>query len=323
MANKKKIADTILDDAQKAPAHQTRIRDLELQVERLECSLAHARKTRPVTPKQVKGKAAKGSYVRVFCPDTHGHSIDPAAAAAFLKDLKLLRPRKLYLLGDHLDCSGFLSQHFTLGHLSELEHTYEDDVASCNDFLDRVQAAIDPQCSIIYLEGNHEARIEKWIINAVLRNGQDGAFLRRLMGPEAVLHLDKRNIRYISKGKFYDGCKIQGTIKDGSLYITHGTRHGRGAAQSMLQRFGANVVFGHIHRLMSASSRTVAGGEIHAWSCGCLSLQQPTYMHCDPSEFVQGYGIQIVRGRSYLHVNVPITDGVSSLSGLERFLHAD
>ena len=138
-----------------------------------------------------------------------------------------------------------------------------------------------PAAKLWYLEGNHEERLEKWIISSVMRHGKDAAFLRNLCGPEAVLHLEKRNIPYITKGRCHGGCRVQGTIKAGRVYVTHGTRHGKNAAAQMLQRFGASVVFGHVHKLMSVMDRNVHDGEIGAWSVGHLSRQQPLWRHGD------------------------------------------
>ena len=89
----------------------------------------------------------------------------------------------------------------------------------------------------------------------------------------------------------------------------------------MLNRLKANVVFGHLHKLMSAMDRNVEDGEIGAWSVGHLGRQQPLWRHGDPTDWSQGYGFQIVQPNgAFLHVNVPIIDGKSYLMDLVKCL---
>jgi len=307
-------------DSKRIKAMQATIRELEERNEKLEESLKKSRKARHKIPTQRARSTSKGAFVRVFLPDTHGNLVDKLALKAFLTDLEYLQPRELYMMGDHLDCGGWLAQHHTLGFIPETENSFEQDVDAANSLLDAVQKRC-PKSKIWYLEGNHEERIEKWIITSVMRHGKDARFLRNLCGPEAVLHLEERKIPYITKAKTYDGCRVQGTIKAGNVYVTHGTRHGKNAANAMLNRFGASVVFGHVHKLMSCMDRNVKDGEIGAWSVGHLSRQQPLWRHGDPTDWSQGYGFQIVQpGGDFLHINIPIIDGKSYLGSLGKLL---
>jgi predicted phosphodiesterase len=308
------------DDKSEVKALKGRIRELEQELVRVTESLEKTRKAKHKIPVQGKLRTGRGAYVRMFLPDTHGHSVDPPALKAFLTDLEYLNPREIIMMGDHLDCGGFLAQHHTLGFIAETENTFESDVMAANELLDAVQGLC-PKADIKYLEGNHEERIEKWIVNAVLRNGKDAAYLRTLMGPETVMHLDSRGIPYIKKSECYDGCRVQGTIRAGNCFVTHGTRHGKNAAAAMLNRFNASVVFGHVHKLMAAADRNVKDGEIGAWSVGHLSRQQPLWRHGDPTDWSQGYGFQIVQtDEDFLHINVPIMEGKSYLASLGRLL---
>ena len=296
------------------------VKALEEQVARLEQALAKARAAKHKIPTQKSRASKRGTFIRVFLPDTHGNLVDPAALSAFMADLSYLQPREIYCMGDHLDCGGWLAAHHTLGFVSETENSFEDDVCAANAMLDEVQKRC-PSAKLWYLEGNHEERIEKWIITSVMRHGKDAAFLRTLCGPETVLHLGKRNIPYITKGKLDGDCRVQGTIQAGRVYVTHGTRHGKNAAHAMLQRFGASIGFGHVHKLLAVADRTVAAGEIGAWSVGHLSRQQPLWRHGDPTDWSQGYGFQIVQASGdFLHINVPIIEGKSYLASLGKLL---
>ena len=444
---------------------KARLRELEADNERLEHALQQARHANAKIPVQGKLRTSKGAFVRFFVPDTHGCKVDHDALSAMLADLAYLNPREVYLMGDHLDCDGFLAQHHVWGFVAETEYTFEDDVAAANVMLDSVQK-ICPKAKLTYLSGNHEcvsedhevhtlvgwkpisdvtrydfiqqmnpdggfcfgipkevhryeyngpmyridspawktqvtpshriihfdtemsevtagelfdsgrkhinvaanndihrvdisakgvvqkvqhtgpvfclttetgnfvvrhkgnvsvtgnSRIERFCVTTALRRTADAEFLRRQIGAENVLHIEKRGIRYISTGKFYDDCRIQGTVRAGKCFVTHGTRHGKNAAQQMLGRFNACVVFGHVHKLLSASDRNVKDGEIGAWSVGHLGQQQPCWRHGDPTDWSQGYGFQIVQpSGDFLHINVPIIEGRSYLYTLGKLLN--
>lgn len=316
-----RVADiTKTANTKQVAALNRRIRELEAEVEKVSDSLQRTRKSKHKIPAQGKLRTSRGAFVRVFLPDTHGHSVDSSALKAFLTDLAYLNPRELFLMGDHLDCGGFLAQHHVLGFVAETDNTFESDVTAANSMLDAVQK-ICPKADIKYLEGNHEERIEKWIVNSVLRNGKDAEFLRNLVGPETVLHLRTRGITYIRKSVCYDGCRVQGTVKAGRCFVTHGTSHGKNAANQMLTRFNACVVFGHVHKLMAATDRNVKDGEIGAWSVGHLSRQQPLWKHGHPTDWSQGYGFQICQPNGdFLHINVPIIEGKSYLGNLRKVL---
>ena len=91
------------------------VKRLEEQVAKLEEALAKARASRHKIPTQKARFSKRGSFIRVFLPDTHGNLVDPSALSAFMADLSLLQPREIYCMGDHLDCGGWLAAHHTLG----------------------------------------------------------------------------------------------------------------------------------------------------------------------------------------------------------------
>jgi Myb-like DNA-binding domain len=131
-----------------------RVKQLERRVAELQSALDTARKPRiPFASKSSKSRS--GDYIRVAIPDTHGSKVDRKALSALLADIEMLRPREVVLLGDHLDCGGFLATHHTLGYVAESAYTFEEDVSCCNQFLDDVQNRCQG-ASFHYLEGNHE-----------------------------------------------------------------------------------------------------------------------------------------------------------------------
>jgi len=80
-----------------------------------------------------------------------------------------------------------------------------------------------------------------------------------------------------------------------------------------LARVGANVVFGHVHRVMHVGERTVTNSAFGAWCPGTLAKLQPLYQHTRPTSWQHGYGVQFCNQSTgtFVHFNVPIIDGVS------------
>lgn len=255
------------------------------------------------------------TFTRVIIPDTHGAHIDHLAASAFLQDLEMLKPRQVVRLGDHIDCGGFLAQHHTLGFVPECSYSFAEDVAAANEFLDQCQQRTG-KIEDWYIVGNHEARIEKWIVKETLRNPKDSEMFYKLFGTNSVLSLEKRGIYIVDRDKCYHGLRKKGTIRLGKCLFHHGTRCGVHAAKQTLDDLGANVVFGHTHRISSHVKETI-DGVVGAWSVGSLCEQHPLYGDTRVSNWAHGYGIQVVEADgTFLHLTIPIIEGRSMLHHL-------
>lgn len=253
----------------------------------------------------------------VIAPDSHGNHIDIPARDAFIKDVKELCPDKVILLGDHLDCAGTFSTH-QRSYTNEMAESYQDDVEAANVFLDMLQKAASSAKDWHYIEGNHEAHVERWA-SRTFQSKRDADKLLDSYGPTKVLDLKRRGIRYYRRSEHYQGISIPGTIRVGRCFFTHGISHSKHAASTHLERFGASVVFGHIHRSQSVVSRTVTSKGHGAFCPGTLAKLQPLYKHTEPTSWSHGYGLQLVNpsGR-FLHINVPILNGESLLPLIKR-----
>lgn len=290
----------------------------EQQAEQLE-RIAKAKWSLPAAPK----RTGSGSFIRVVVPDTHGAVANKPALAAFLSDLKQLGAdsiREIVMLGDHLECGGFLAQHHVNNYVAQNEYTFADDVNATNCFLDELQAAC-PKASIDYLEGNHERRMESWCVTQTLRHQADAKYLRSLFSTESVLNLEKRGISIFRQGEFYDGLSVPATIRRGKCFFTHGIRAGKGATAATLGDFAGCVVHGHTHTAAGASGNTVHTGRIVAYCPGCLCELQPLWRHTSPTQWSHGYGLQFVnKGGEFTHLNVQIDSGVSFIGPLLKMV---
>lgn len=314
VSRKKLDAEAIIAQA-KASASAPNTRQLLDLTETLTAEVKRLRSRRSLPKVKVaKGKAAK-HLTRVCIPDSHGNHIDPVARDAFIVDLKSIQPDEIVMLGDHIDCGGTFSSH-QRAYTNELAESYSDDVGAANDFLDLIQHAA-PNARIHYVEGNHEYRVERWATKD-FHSFRDAELVLGLLGPRGVLRLKEREVSYYQRSEFYDGLSIPGTIRLGRCFFTHGVSHAKHADSVHLERFGASVVFGHIHRAISVVSRTVTSDGHGAWCPGTLAKLQPLYRHTHPTTWSHGYGVQFVNRSTgtFLHLNVPILDGSSMLSAV-------
>lgn len=243
--------------------------------------------------------------IRLIIPDSHGSHIDWAAAEAVIADAKVIDPHEIVLLGDHLDAGGTFSTHQRT-YTNEMTESYEEDCYQANLFLDRLQAACPRARDIHYLEGNHEQHVERWASRNYHSHRDAVAFLER-EGPAGRLRLKDRGISYYRRSVFYQGLAIPGCIKLDKCFFVHGISHAKHADSVHLQRFGASVVFGHIHRSMGRVERTVTSGGHGAWCPGTLAKLQPLYKHTQPSDWSHGYAVQeVLKSGHFEHTNVPI-----------------
>lgn len=250
--------------------------------------------------------------IEVIVPDSHGEHIDIPARDAFLRDLKILKPQRVVYLGDQLDCGGVFSVH-QRSYTKELAESFSEDVAATNKFFDLVSAIV-PNAETHMLEGNHEQHIARWA-SREFQSRKDADLVMSKMGPQAVLRLKERGIKYYESHEMHHGLAVPGTIRLGKCYFTHGVSAAKAAADVHLSTFGDNVIFGHVHRAMSVVSRSVTKHAFIAACPGTLAKLQPSYAHTRPTTWSHGYGLRLINPRTgrFSYFNIPIFKGESML----------
>lgn len=261
-------------------------------------------------------KHDRSDFVRVIANDMHGSMMDKPAVNAFLVDLKRWDPDEVVLNGDIVECGGFLAAHHTLGYVAQAEYTWQDDIAAGNWFLDEVQKAA-PKAVIHFIEGNHEDRVERWIVDQTMRHSRESEFLRQLIGPDVLLRLKERGIRYYRRGEHYLPGLPPGWIKLGKVFFVHELGGGKNAASAAVGRTAGNVVFAHTHQEDSSTLVLPGVGLVKAWNPGCLCQRQPLWRHSNPTGWSHGYAVQFVaKSGEFLHLNIPIWEGRSLVGSM-------
>ena len=285
-------------------------------------NLQNAVQPLPLGPAERRSTASDKELVRLLCGDIHGSAMDREAVDAFLRDIGTWAPDEIVIGGDLLECGGFLAEHHTLGYVAETAYTYQDDIAAANWFLDEVQKAA-PTARLIFVEGNHDRRVEKWIIDKTLRNQRDSEFLTALLSPRKLLRMDERGIEFYGCGDNHVPGLPNGWIKLGKCFITHELGGGKHAASSSVTRTAGNIVFFHTHRADSATLTFPNVGLATAWNPGCLCLKQRMWNHSDWTGWNHGYGVQIVEpDGNFLHLNIPIVSGHSLVGSMHGRLRS-
>ncbi len=317
-----------MDPLNKLPSNQqlkeqsNRIKALEKMLEEANEKLERERNRKAIGFGRGRVGSRKGAFCRVTFGDTHGCRVDKAAFAAFLSDLKVIQPKSIIGMGDHLDCDGFLPSHKPVGYTSLSEYSFPEDIDATNDQFDAIAKAAPSVTEFEYIEGNHEYRILTWCRDNS-DNDADLRYHKRNNIPQTVLSLEKRGINYYSRGKQHDGLRSRGSIKRGKCLYVHGSSHAANAAKRHLDMYACNVVYAHTHRGDSTVKSTEATGTIAAHNPGCLCELHPMYCHSMPTTWCHGYGLQFITRTGFLHINIPIIDGESYLQPLMKNLGVD
>lgn len=232
-----------------------------------------------------KPQKAPGSHLVVILPDLHVPFHDRQALDCAMAAIQYLRPHKIVILGDWLDCEAF-SAHGKK-HMLELRATryLADEIEPTNEILNEVQRW---SKELVYIEGNHEHRVERF---AVQWGGVLGPDIYKLISPQTLLSAGRTNFEWIPYGDILTHYSITP-----DLWAVHGWTHARHSASKHLDKAGSiSVVHGHTHRAqMHARRDLVTGRVLKAWSPGCLSHLQPLYMHQNPTEWLHGFSMVYV-----------------------------
>lgn len=245
----------------------------------------------------------KGMERHVNIGDTHGIYVDQRTWKAVLDFIRDFKPHQVNLLGDiadFYDISRFdknPNRRVVLG--VEIEFTREV-------ILSELRAAA-PRARIVWLEGNHENRLKRYLWSRAPE-------LASLPG------LDMRSLFRL------ESLKIQyqnANLEIGDIQMTHGhmaRKHSGQTAKAMLDDYGTSVIHNHTHRL-GAVYKTDRGGEYVAFENGCLCALDPEYIPGVPN-WQQGFSVGWVLESGRFHFEqIAILDGKFIYGG--RFFGAD
>jgi predicted phosphodiesterase len=201
---------------------------------------------------------------------------DEAALQVVLKAVKRLQPQLVVLLGDMLDLAEFSRFDQEPG----FALTTQASIDRLHLFLAELRANA-PDAEIRYLEGNHDRRLQKSIVNNAkaafgIRRAADPPDAWPVLSVPFLLRLDDLGVEYV--GGYPAGI----TWINENLACVHGSkvRSAGSTAAAVIDDERVSVIFGHIHRIEFQSKTrrvyapdapsNIAAKHSFAASPGCL-----------------------------------------------------
>ena len=180
----------------------------------------------------------------------------------------------------------------------------EDELKPSLKFLDNVQALTKQHT--YFVEGNHDAWIERWAAN-----NSTAATTYSLISPR--LHIVGNRSRfsylpYVPEGQGRNSA----LVLHPKLAVVHGWSICRHAAAKHLELSRSrSVIFHHTHRIQRDVGRDPWTGQpIEAFSAGCLCKLQPKYAHGgSPTQWNHGFWVAYLGKRNYTAYAIEIHKG--------------
>lgn len=252
---------------------------------------------------------------------------DETAMDVALQIIADVQPELIVNLGDLVDLPEFSRHPQEPG----FARTTQRSIDRAHEWL-ASQRASSPEAKIVLLEGNHDRRLEK----AIVQNAQSAFGLQRACVPESwpvlslpfLLRMDDIDVEYI------EGYPANIFWINDNLACVHGhkTRSSGSTASLMVDDERSSVIFGHIHRieLQHKTRRIRSGSRSSLAACpGCLcridgavpGFKSSTDIYGRPVQSWENWqqGIAVVSyqdGDSPFHVElVPIHSGTCIFRG--------
>ena len=204
-----------------------------------------------------------GNIVGAVVNDVHVPYHDKTAIALACKVLAWWKPEVIVYNGDLLDFYDLSRYDKNPGR----QYRLQDEIDLFHtDVIAPINHAVGKKCRKVFLPGNHEARLQKF-----------------LMAHPELFSLRDLELRNVLKLANYDIEYATYSVQFGDvLEVSHGTRVNKWAgmsakAEQELRRYSMSTITGHVHR--SGTFKTKVGD---TWKTGqespCLCTLKPEYM---------------------------------------------
>lgn len=203
--------------------------------------------------------------------DFHFSHVDSAALELFLTFAKDIQPDTIILNGDVIDCteiSTFLRSAWNID-------TFDEDVRQTQKFFKALRQAC-PRARIIYIYGNHEFRLQKYIsINA-----KEIAFLPGVQ-LEHILSLNTYDVESVpirsELSKFSDNFIVMDDIYIG--HFNKVNKHSAYTAKNLVEDKGVSIIQAHTHRGGVHYRTLIDGTVLVGVENFCMCHNNPGYLN--------------------------------------------
>lgn len=234
----------------------------------------------------------------LFVPDTHVPYHDEKAWLLMLKAAKRLKPDIVVVLGDFADFYAVSAHSKNPERAADLKYEV-DCVKEKLAQLNKLGAT-----RKIYVEGNHEFRLERYLCDRA-------PALFGTVKVKDLLDLDEHGWEFTPYRK---------ATRIGKLRITHDTgKAGQNAHRQAMGAFRHSIIIGHTHRMEMSVVGSADGKPAVAAMFGWLGdFDSVDYMHEIEarSNWVHGFGIGIMETSGVVHLQpVPIVNNSCCILG--------
>lgn len=230
-----------------------------------------------------------------ICSDIHIPYHDSLALSACFSEFKRRNVDGIYLNGDILD----YEKISRFGSMPDGRYL-KDEINTGREFLKALRRMF-PRIPIYYKSGNHERRLESYII-------QKAPELANAFGLDTPTQLGFQELDIIHVPENI-------VSQYGKLWIAHGHELGMGGgsiniARQVRMRVGVNILVGHWHKGQQDQSRNLADETHAAWALGCLCYLKPRYTGAINAWSQSAATVEILNTKGEFRVNTfQIIDG--------------
>jgi len=240
----------------------------------------------------------------IAIPDIQAPKHDPTAVSTAIKIIKGEKPDEVIHIGDFIAFDSI--SRFKKRDWKEARQTAAEEIEAANQILDQFDKAINGKTKVVFLEGNHERRLEAFMIQHAQALGEGF----RGLSIQEQLHLDERGYEYIPTNKQPYVVGELGFIHGWYVNLYHAAKH--------VRQGGRNLIYGHTHDHQVYTGAHLDHQEPRiCMSIGCLCDFRQAYLESRPSNWIHGVAlIYIDEATGFFWPNfVPIINGVAVVNG--------
>ena len=221
-------------------------------------------------------------------------------------EAKIQKFDEINICGDFCDFFWF-SLHPKMPEMMSIKDTLKDEISCARKMLAELRELF-PSATINFIEGNHEYRMLRYIINKCPE-------LFDMFSVPELLNLQSLGIRFFPFGRnqLFSCC---GT----NYYLRHQPYNGgKHCAATSIANKHISIGFGHTHRIQSYVTTDALGNEIEAHSMGWLGDPEAAiFAYMDHDTWAQGFQIFHAFSQEDWHVeNVRIKNGTAIYNGVK------
>lgn len=237
----------------------------------------------------------------LFVPDAHHPFADRDAWSLLLKTASHWQPDGLVILGDFADFYAASSFAKNPGRKNLLA----EELVQTRIALGELVSACGPACTLkVYLEGNHEERLGRYI-------AQNAPALHGLIDVDRAIGITESGFQFVPYKQSYQLGKVR---------ISHDFgKHGHGAILDARNTVEGNAVIGHVHSLGTVYRANIHGDVHVGASFGWLGdFGAIDYRHADKArrDWAHGFGVCHLEENGNIHLQaIPIVGRKACVDG--------